>query len=70
MKSTDAARALAARRKRNGPEPVRRWRCAQCGDELGTNEMRRHRHGEMMLCLLCGDVMTRSQTRTHRCEEK
>lgn len=73
MKSTQAARALAARRKSHGPKPVRRWRCCGCGETMGTNEMRSHgcyEQGVEVLCLRCDQWMTRSQTRTHRCEEE
>lgn len=73
MDGAKAARALAALRKTKGPEPVRRWKCEACGDEFGSNEIRKHRCAEVrrygVLCIWCGDAMTRSQTRTHRCEE-
>lgn len=66
MKSTEAARALAARRKSHGPKPVRRWKCVDCSEMLGTNEMRRHVTYQVD-CAYCGERLTKSQTRTHRC---
>jgi len=46
MNSTDAARALAARRKRKGPKPgggIKRFRCLACRKTLTAAEVRRHR---------------------------
>lgn len=71
--ASKAGKLLVSRRKSHGPEPVRRWRCEACGEEMGTNEMRSHTGCEVytfgVMCLRCGDGMTKSQTRTHRCEE-